>query len=93
LLNTPARGHGFIASRARERETLLACFDEAGDTASLLRTTDGASWTSPSPVSETVGRGLTGLACPGALQCFGVGTFNTTGDPGDRLKSLVMRET
>jgi hypothetical protein len=62
-------------------------------TTSLLRTTDGTGWASPSPSSERLGRPLAGVFCFTAVSCVGVGAFNTTGNLDDPLKSLVLKET
>jgi hypothetical protein len=59
----------------------------------LLRTTDGASWTSPNAASEKLGRALDSVDCLAAMQCIGVGAFNTAGNGSQPLKSLVLKET
>jgi hypothetical protein len=61
--------------------------------ASLLRTTDGTTWSSPSPVSERSGRAVLAVSCATDITCVGVGTFNDTGFLDDPLRSLVLKET
>jgi hypothetical protein len=59
----------------------------------ILRTTNGTSWSSPSPSSEQSARGLIGVSCVTEITCWSVGTFNTTGSLDDPLRPLVLRET
>jgi photosystem II stability/assembly factor-like uncharacterized protein len=59
----------------------------------LLRTTNGTSWSSPSPESERPGRALIGVSCTSEVTCVSVGTFNATGLIEEPTRSLVMRET
>jgi hypothetical protein len=59
----------------------------------LLRTTNGTTWTSPSPESERLGRALFGVSCATDVACTSVGTFNDTGFLSSPLRTLVMRET
>jgi hypothetical protein len=60
----------------------------------LLRTTDGTTWSSPSPVSERAGRLPFSVSCPSPAKCTAVGTFDAAPDPNDVvLRSLVLRET
>jgi photosystem II stability/assembly factor-like uncharacterized protein len=59
----------------------------------ILRTTNGTSWSSPSPESEKTGRALLGVSCTSEVTCLSVGTFNATGLLDDPTRSLVMKET
>lgn len=62
-------------------------------TSSLLRTTNGTAWAKPSPTSEKLGHRVNSVSCATAVKCMAVGGFNATGNPDDRFKSLVLRET
>lgn len=62
-------------------------------TSSLLRTTNGTSWASPSPSSEKLGHRVNRVSCATPVTCMAVGGFNTSGDPAGNFKSLVLRET
>jgi hypothetical protein len=60
----------------------------------LLRTVNGTTWSSPSPVSERVGRVPLGVSCPAPAQCTAVGRFKAAvGSPAQTTRSLVLRET
>jgi hypothetical protein len=59
----------------------------------ILRTTNGTSWTSPSPAAEIAGRDIVGVSCATPAKCFGVGGFDLTGDPDASQRTLVLRET
>jgi hypothetical protein len=59
----------------------------------ILRTTNGTTWSSPSPGSERAGRALFGVSCDTEVTCVSVGTFNDSGNVGDPTRALVMKET
>jgi hypothetical protein len=59
----------------------------------ILRTTNGTSWSSPSPSSEVANRGLLGVSCATEVTCVSVGVFTATGSTNDPRRPLVMRET
>jgi photosystem II stability/assembly factor-like uncharacterized protein len=62
-------------------------------TSSLLRTTNGTTWASPSPTSQKLGHRVNSVSCATPVKCMAVGGFNASGNPDDTFKSLVLRET
>lgn len=67
---------------------------EQSPTTVLLRTSDGRTWSSPSPGSEKAGRLPLAVSCPTIATCVAVGTFDASGGGSPTvLRSLVLRET
>jgi hypothetical protein len=59
---------------------------------SLLRTTNGTSWTSPSPSSEITGHRVDHVSCAILNRCMAVGARGS-GAENSNYKSLILRET